>query len=345
LVDNIAVWVDDGTNIGPVPDPDENGTLLLDGGFETFQIGQSGSPWQQEEDISTQSVTRVSGRSVEGQWSARLIGDEADFLYQTVFISPNITDLGVHFWATISTTEGLPGYDYFCASFVENDPLGAPSDLLDDPEKLLVDMGCFDAFYADDYEGYWFEVDLSLEPEEVALLADQGTVDLLFEMYNWDSGTTNGPLGGNRSAVWIDDVQVYVTGDGGGAYLDGSEPNDTPISATTIFCGESNTLSDRYIGDFFSGGDDEDWYRLENVPAGTLEIDIKARTKIPPSQLDSIVGLYQDGDFQSPVARTTMMMESARTPILCIPIQFPTRPTIFGWAPIRGRVAPTTIMI
>ena len=50
FIDDIQVWVDDGQEPTP-PDPDANGTLIDNGGFE-----DGTSPWSAEQDVSIQSI-------------------------------------------------------------------------------------------------------------------------------------------------------------------------------------------------------------------------------------------------------------------------------------------------
>ncbi|MCP4712798.1 MAG: hypothetical protein GY869_29575, partial [Planctomycetes bacterium] len=291
FIDDIEVWVDDGQEPTP-PDPDITGTLIYNGGFETGV-----TPWIYEEDISIQSVKLNDTQPLTGVYAAQLTGTAADFLYQNITVPTDVVDIDVNYWMTIATNEVEPGYDWFCASFTEP---GTGSGLMTDPDKLLVDLGCFDAYYAEDYEGYWFEATISLTPDEVVLLESKDSVDLVFEMYNQDSGGSSGrvqALASNQSVVLIDEVQVYATGGDGGGHIDPNEPNDIPNDATSIICGQNISGA---IGDYY-GGDDIDWFKLKDVPTGQIDIDIKARTKTPPSELDSFVTLYSSGDLSTPV--------------------------------------------
>jgi hypothetical protein len=104
---------------------------------------------------------------------------------------------------------------------------------------------------------------------------------------------------GNRSlsstALYVDYVRVYVTG-GAAASLDPNEPNNTTALATTLAC---NTTESGVVGDAL-GGYDIDFFRLNSVQPGVLQLDIDARTKVqdPRSTLDSVVRLYNNSGVQ-----------------------------------------------
>ncbi len=85
-------------------------------------------------------------------------------------------------------------------------------------------------------------------------------------------------------------MRVYATG-GTVASIDPNEPNNDFSTAATLAC--SQTITSGIIGDAV-GGADVDWFRLANVPAGRLNIDIDARTQAPQSDLDSVVYLYDN---------------------------------------------------
>jgi hypothetical protein len=139
---------------------------------------------------------------------------------------------------------------------------------------------------SNDAAGYWQEVVYTLTSGEVAQVEGQA-VALVFELYNL--GET-----GTGTAGWVDYVSVYATGGGAGGYIDPNEPNDDYASATSITCGE--TISG-VIGDAL-GGYDVDWFELSNAPLGQIDIDIAADTKVPPSALDSVLGLWDIWDSQ-----------------------------------------------
>ena len=106
----------------------------------------------------------------DGAASARITGQAFDFLYQTVTLPADTTNVDINFWVTFLTNETRPDYDYFCASLTRT--FADPQELLSDENLWLVDLGCIDVFYTDDYEDYWFEVFTSLTPEEVNLLVN-----------------------------------------------------------------------------------------------------------------------------------------------------------------------------
>jgi len=209
--------------------------------------------------------------SVDGQYSAFLSrsgGFGGDFLYQTIAVPADVTDVVLDFWSRVETQETNIDTDVFCVG------LWSP-----DINELLVDLGCLDVV---ETTGLWQEVVHTLDSDQAASVAGQ-SVALAFELYN--SGDA-----GSGTTVWIDAVQAQALGGGGGDYLDLNEPNDDPTNATSIACDQTITGT---IGDAL-GGYDLDLFELSNVPAGQVDIDITADTKEPPSALDSVVGLWDD---------------------------------------------------
>lgn len=268
FIDEVHVWgLDFDAAPLPEPTPDAQGSLVQNGSFEDGLTG-----WQQESDvpISAQAVEVTDEESLNGDHAVRLRGTQADYLYQTITIPDNVWNLDISFWFTLESDEIEPYTDWFCASMTETG----------NREEILVDLGCFDTSYADEFEDYWETVLFSLFPEEVQALRNQ-TVDLVFELYN--QGDTD-----SITTVYLDEVHVYVSGGDGAAYLDENEFNDFPQEATPISCGETKT---GYIGNAL-GGYDVDWFVIDNVPAGRLAIDINAATLVPASPLDSVVYFY-----------------------------------------------------
>jgi hypothetical protein len=230
----------------------------------------SASPLREETGILDIGVT--TDTSVDGQYSAFLSrsgGFGGDFLYQTMFAPSNVTDLVLNFWSRIETNETNFNTDVFCVG------LWSP-----DLNDLLVDLGCLDVV---DTTGLWQEVVHTLTYDEVVQVAGQ-PVALVFELYNDGAA-------GSGTTLWIDAVQVQALGGDGGDPLDLNEPNDTWDSATVITCDTTITGT---VGDAL-GGYDVDLFELINVPEGRIDIDITADTQSPPSALDSVVGLWDDG--------------------------------------------------
>ncbi len=225
-----------------------------------------------EEPLDISSVGVTDATAVEGLYSAYLWRNGAgeDFLYQTFAVPADVTDVVLNFWFAVTTDETGVGRDFFCGS------LRPAADL----NTIWVDMGCIDSTVASDY---WQEVLYALTPDEVDQIKGQTAV-LIFELYNTGAA-------GTGTAGWVDYVQVYATGGGAGGALDPNEPNDDPSSATTINCGD--TIDTGVIGDAL-GGYDVDWFRLSNVPTGRVDVDIDADTQVPPSALDSVVGLWDN---------------------------------------------------
>jgi hypothetical protein len=142
-----------------------------------------------------------------------------------------------------------------------------------------VDLGCMDAT---ETTGHWQEAGYTLTSDEVAQVAGRTTA-LVFELYNQGEPSTS-------TAGWVDYVSAYASGGSGGSHIDPNEPNDDPSGATPINCGD---MVSGVIGEAV-GGYDIDWFQLNNVPIGRIDIDIDADTQVPPSALDSVVGLWDD---------------------------------------------------
>jgi hypothetical protein len=306
FVDEVYVWgYDSSTAPTPTPTPDPQGELVQNGSFETGDL----TNWQIQASLASNAFERAAGQrsalsagelpglaanqpasplgesgvaqivvtnttSVHGMYSTYLwqpnTGD--DFLFQTISVPTDTTDITINYWFAVTTAETSPGNDWFCVSL--SDPL--------DHSFFYVDLGCMDAYYT---TGYWQEVLATLTDSEVSAIVGKD-VDIVFELYNRgqpDSGT----------AGWVDYVRVYATGpgSGSGSYLDANEPNDTSGNATVISC--DSTISG-VIGDEFGSYGDEDWFILNVVPVtSTLDIDIDAETNLSnPSNLDSMLTLY-----------------------------------------------------
>jgi hypothetical protein len=295
FVDEIWVWGDEigGAPI-PTPTPDPSGALIENGSFETGDL----PPWEtlggsststledefgpppsfrpdvdrklkssgigvMEGDLGIAEVGVIDTTAVDGQYSAYLWRDGTgdDFLYQTINVPANVTDLVLNYWFAVTTYETNVGNDWFCVS------MSNPAD------------------HGDIWTGYWQEVLYDLDASEVSAIAG-ASVDLVFELYNRGGS-------GTGTAGWVDYVRVYATGSGAGDYIDPNEPNDDHSEATLINCGD--TISGT-IGDVMGGYGDVDWFKMSNVPSGRIDIDIKADTQVPPSALDSVVALW-DGSL------------------------------------------------
>jgi len=306
FVDDIWIWGDDlSAPPPPPPTPDPAGELLQNGSFETADLTHwnSYSPssamgtedplaqrpallpdaghnpgWpgpQAFDSISSISEVVVTDASaVDGLYSAYLWRDGTgnDYLYQAFDAPSGATDVVINYWFAVTTQETAVGRDFFCASL-------RPADL----STIWIDLGCIDSADVRDYN-YWQETRYVLSDDEVALVAGHSAA-LVFEMYNTGAA-------GTWTAGWVDYVRVYATGSGAGEALDLNEPNDDAGSATAISCDQ--TIATGIVGDAL-GGYDADWYRVSNVPVGRLDVDITARTKMPPSALDSVVGLWDNG--------------------------------------------------
>ena len=292
-VDDIVIWGNDEPPTPPVESCNLDGQLLdvATCGFETGALG----PWvsttgpyprsaarfplqperskplglagvpQAPEQVATTIVSDLS--PAEGIYHALMYpsGDAAtDSLYQEFAIPAGVSNVSVNYWYGVTTNETVPGYDFFCAS------------LQDTGGNYLVDLGCMDATYTDNY---WHEYIYSLAGTEVDAVRGK-TVRLVFDLYN-DSSL--------ESFGWVDFVRVYASGGGGGTAIDPNEPNDDSTTATLLGCNQVITTS--VIGDAV-GGSDVDWFKLTNVPDGLMTIDIDARTQAPQSDLDSVVDLY-----------------------------------------------------
>ncbi len=300
-VDEIQVWGYEGSgDPTPTPTPDPAGDLILNGSFETGDLsswetfssaamsGPDGiaqppvlgrdedpardlsNPEAVEDHLNIASVGVISSTYVDGQYSAYLWRDGTgnDYLYQPFDVPTDVTDIVLNFWFAVTTDESEMGRDFFCASL-------RPDNL----EGITVDLGCVDSI---DATGHWQEVLYTLSDVEVTDVAGQ-SVALTFELYNTGEA-------GTGSAGWVDYVRVHANGSSAAGYIDPHEPNDGSDTATDLTCGETIT---GVIGDAL-GGYDVDWFKL-NVPAGQLEVDINADTKVPPSALDSVISLWDSG--------------------------------------------------
>ena len=303
FVDEIWVWGNDiSAPPPPTPPPDPAGQLIQNGSFETGDL----PPWESLSPSSTDTLAdrverrpslrldgdrglRSSGESAaegtlgiaevgvtdasaaDGLHSAYLTRDGTgnDYLYQTFNVPSGVTGIVLDYWFAVTTAETGVGRDFFCASL-------RPAEL----STIWVDLGCIDSIDTT-RTGYWQEVIYTLTSDEVALVADRPTA-LIFELYN------TGPVG-TWTTGWVDYVRVYATGGGAAGSIDPNEPNNDTAHATTITCGQ--TINTGVIGDAL-GGYDVDWFKVSNVPQGRLDVDITARTKMPPSALDSVVGLW-----------------------------------------------------
>jgi hypothetical protein len=303
-VDEVTVWGYESDAPGVTPTPDPSGELIQNGSFETGDL----SYWQwigveglqanalarrpgaaavepavsPQDQASITSAGVISDTWVEGQYSAYLWRPDvgADYLYQTFDVPADVTDIVLNYWFAVTTWETGVGRDFFCASLR---PAGTP--IGDQP--IILDLGCLDST---DTTGYWQEVLYTLTDQEVAdvlnyILEAGQSPALVFELYNTGEE-------GTSTAGWLDYVRVYATGGSGAAeYLDPNEPNDVANQATAISCGSTLTGT---IGDAL-GGYDVDWFVLNNVPTGQLDVDIDADTQVPPSELDSVVGVWDNG--------------------------------------------------
>ncbi|MFQ5615336.1 MAG: clostripain-related cysteine peptidase [Anaerolineales bacterium] len=306
-VDEVYVWgYDINATPTPTPTPDPLGQLVQNPSFETGDLtgwnsqtltgagmskdasglrpslgpnieqetGSSG-PNAANDGIGPLDVGVTNATYVEGQYSAWLMsaGDVGtDFLYQTLSIPSGVDDVVLDLWSAVTTFETEVGKDWFCIALWSSDFPSSSS-------TILVDLGCLDAT---DTSGLWEEMVYTLTDNELSTVAGQSVV-LVFELYNDGAA-------GSKTAGWVDYARVYAVGGGGAGSIDPNEPNDDYSSATTITC--SNPISGT-IGDAL-GGVDVDWFVLNNTPAGRLDIDIDADTKVPRSALDSVVYLYDN---------------------------------------------------
>jgi len=339
FVDEVWAWgYDVSATPSPTPTPDPAGELVQNGSFETGDL----TPWESvswgsagasedaledkvrrrpaldpssssqqklssgrmssaEDELGVASVGVTGATAVDGQYSAFLWDPDwgSDFLYQTIYLPAGVTDVVLNFWFGVTTYETQAGNDWFCVSM--SDP--------NDHADIWVDLGCMDARYT---TGHWQEVLYVLDEYDMQAIAGKPEVDLVFELYNRRGY-------GTGTAGWVDYVRAYAVGGGGGSPVDPNEPNDSVSDATEITCGETIAGT---VGDAMGDYGDMDVFRLENVPPGQLDIDIRADTQVPPSALDSVVGLWDsdinlvawnDDDGISYDSYVTYTVESAST--------------------------------
>jgi hypothetical protein len=291
-VDEISVWTYE------IPAMDDAGNLVQDGSFEEGGVGwipitRSVQSAVSVADLSLPDLTQESSlvlaptdsyvtnrTAVHGEWSAFMYADGEldDFLVQPVVIPTGTTDIQFDFWFGVTTNETTQRTDWFCASLANADI-----------DTLIVDLGCLDATNT---TGYWQEVLYTFTDAEVQQALDGGAVWLIFELYNrGDQGT--------GTAAWLDYIRLYATGGEAGMYIDSNEPNDVPGEATAISCGGEASGT---IGDALVSYGDVDWFRLENVATGRLDVDLDAESLSPPSALDSVVYLFDDSGATTPLA-------------------------------------------
>ena len=217
----------------------------------------------------TDSVDITNLAPAEGTFHALMSwsGSPArDSLYQQFYLSSTVSSVTVNYWYAVTTDETVPGYDFFCASLQKPD------------ETILVDLGCMDAV---DTDAYWHEAVYSLNSSEPGerpwpdrknrLRSIQRQLTRLIRL-----GRLRARLCHRRQQL-PRSIRMSLT--------------TIASTATTLACGQ--TITSGIIGDAV-GGADVDWFRLSNVPAGRLNLDIDARTQVPPSDLDSVVYLYDN---------------------------------------------------
>lgn len=227
-------------------------------------------------EVGVSDLSQVHGTYAAYLWRAHNLGIGVDTLYQTIDVPADVNDVTLNFWFGVATNETVVGNDWFCAGMADPANHGT----------ILLDLGCVDAT---DTAPYWQEVLYSLDAAELGAVAGR-SVDLVFFLFSDIDFLGHGD-GVGATTAWVDYVRVYASGGSGGGAIDPHEPNDSAASATTITCGATIT---GVIGDAL-GGYDIDWFELSNVPAGRMDIDIDAKTQVPPSALDSVVGLW-DGN-------------------------------------------------
>jgi hypothetical protein len=303
FVDEIWAWGEDtGAPPPPTPTPDPAGELIQNGSFEigdltewdAYSWGNTGAAVNEithrpplepsearelgssvqsavEDTLGIASVGVTDATAVHGRYSAYLWDPDvgSDFLYQTIHMPSGITDMVLSFWFGVTTYETQAGSDWFCVS------MSNPNDHGD----IWVDLGCMDAYYT---TGHWQRVLYAFDDWDMQAIAGKPAVDLVFELYNRGAY-------GTGSKGWVDYVSAYAIGGEGGSSIDPNEPNDSEQSATAIGCGE--TISGT-IGDAVGSYGDLDVFILRDAPPGQLDIDIRADTQVPPSALDSVVGLW-----------------------------------------------------
>jgi len=210
-------------------------------------------------------------------------------LGQVITVPVDATALNINFTYAVSTTETVADTDTLCVHLSHTS------------QPFVIDLGCWD---------------LSLVPENAA---DASVAELYGRTVNAEQIKAylgqplelvitlrqNDPPTATR--VDITDIVVYTMGqaprpnnpilaaalansDTVATQRDNNESNDSADAATPISCGQS------YEGVF---GDvapatvgDVDYYALTRVPAGTLVIDVDARSLTPPSDADAVVQLY-----------------------------------------------------
>ena len=197
------------TNLGKQQSQPLN--LVQNGDFESGDL----SGWQ----VPFGSTLKVieAGSPSPGRYVAFFGGiSNSEEQFSQLFAIPNtpLTAGRITFWVNLFGNETIPGADLFCAGIY-----GRGSD------ELLVDFGCLDgtdATVANFDTGRWWQIDYSLNTDELSRLQGQAAV-LTFEMVtNQQQDTT----------ILIDGVRFEITS--GAAVGDAFEPNNRSEEATTI---------------------------------------------------------------------------------------------------------------
>lgn len=301
-IDDIYIWGNDSPPTPPVQSCNLDGQLVQNCGFETGDLSNWGTvsfpsvvatsdslPQQrprlsitperesgpgQSNPNGVESINLVTVTTLfpaQGSYDALLLQPGSvgvDRLYQIFNVPGNATNVTLDFWYAVTTLETSPGFDFFCGAITN-----------DAGNSVLVDLGCMDAT---DTDSFWHEYLYTLNSTELNAVRGK-PVAIVFDL--WNGGAAD-----SSSAGWIDFVRVLATG-GTVAPIDPNEPNNTANTATALACGQAITTG--IIGDAV-GGTDVDWFKLSNVPAGRINIDIDARTQAPQSDLDSVVYLYDN---------------------------------------------------
>jgi hypothetical protein len=150
FVDEIEIWgYDTSATPTPTPTPDPAGELLQNGSFETGDLthwdstssgtgsalegaaearpslalgsggkGDASSLGSVEGTLDVASVEVTDLSAVDGQYSARLWRDGTgdDFLYQTISVPSDVSDVVLNFWFGVTTYETAIRTDWFCVS-------------------------------------------------------------------------------------------------------------------------------------------------------------------------------------------------------------------------------------
>ena len=180
--------------------------LLQNPGFDTG----AWTPWQP---LGYPALTDQAYRSAS--YSAWLAGydDADDYIYQSVTVPADATEVTLDFWYMVYSEESLAGYDYLCYDITDGDG-----------STLIAGSYCDDLY--DTTQGQWLNTRHTLSGADLTPLL--GRTVLVWFYAQTDAA--------DSSSAWVDDTALNVTTGGGGSatltITPESGPRGTPFHVT-----------------------------------------------------------------------------------------------------------------